>query len=52
MPIEEMRTAAGDSEAFWERMRTGRTAIRVGSEADFAMGRMYQQLADRTPRAL
>ncbi len=52
MPANEMRQTVGDSEAFWERMRNGRTAILVGSEADFAMGRMYQQLAERMPRAL
>ena len=40
------------SRSFWDRMGQGRTAILVGSVADYGMGRMYAALADSMPREI
>lgn len=48
----EMQTAAKRGSELWERMAGGRTAILVAREADFGMGRMYEQLAADMPREL
>lgn len=47
-----MKFAVEGSEAIWERMRGGRTAILVADEADFGMGRMYATLAENMPREI
>lgn len=52
LPHNEMRDMVSGSEALWDRMESGRTAIVTGSEADFGMGRMYEQLAEGMPREL
>ena len=48
----EMQGAANRSTTLWERMAGGRTAILVAREADFGMGRMYEQMAADMPREL
>lgn len=50
--FEEMRDMAAKAEPLYERMAGGRTAILVGSQADFGMGRMYQSLSAGMPRDL
>ena len=52
MEVGDMQQAVTHSEDLWERMSGGKTAILVGSEADFGMGRMYQQLASNMPREI
>lgn len=52
MTTDEMAAIVERSRSFWSGMKTGRTAILVGSEANFGMGRMYQQLAADMPRRL
>ena len=47
-----MKLAVEGSEAIWDRMRGGRTAILVADEADFGMGRMYATLAENMPREI
>ncbi len=48
----EMQSAATRGSDLWDRMAGGRTAILVASEADYGMGRMYEQLAADMPREL
>jgi len=48
----EMQSAASRGSALWDQMAGGRTAILVAREADFGMGRMYEQMAADMPREL
>ncbi len=49
---EQMRASAAESQVLWKKMAGGKTAILVGRESDYGMGRMYEMLADRMPRQL
>ncbi len=49
---DQLRGAAAGSEEIWEQMAGGKTAILVGRESDYGMGRMYELLAEKMPREL
>jgi len=52
MTGSEMQQAASRGESLWGQMAGGRTAILVARDADFGMGRMYEQMAANMPREL